>query len=80
MQIMKNYTKSMKVHMLLYKHGSVVTQNLVKTLQLHVQYMSIKVTIQYSNYSVVSLSHYSSSTVVILVLTVIGILVNSTPQ
>ena len=32
-----------------------------------------KVTIQYSNYSVVSFPHYSSSTVV---LTVIGVLVN----
>ena len=38
-----------------------------------------KVTIQYSNYSVASFPHYStcSSTVV---LTVIGVLVNSTPQ
>ena len=36
-----------------------------------------KVIIQYSNYSVVSFPHYSSSTVV---LTVISILVNSTPQ
>ena len=32
---------------------------------------------QYSNYSVVSFPHYSSSTVV---LTVIGVLVNSTPH
>ena len=49
---------------------------------MNIQYMSIKVsiqcsTVQYSNYSVVSFPHYSSSTVV---LTVIGVLVNSTPQ
>ena len=36
-----------------------------------------KVTIQYSNYSAVSFSHYCSLTVV---LTVIGVLVNRTPQ
>ena len=36
-----------------------------------------KVIIQYSNYSVVSFPHYSSSTVV---LTVIDVPVNSTPQ
>ena len=45
-------------------------------LQVHV-HIQYKVTIQYSNYSVVSFSYYSSSTVV---LTVIGIVVNSTPQ
>ena len=40
-------------------------------------YISIKVTIQYSNYSIVSYSNYSSS---IIVLTVIAVHVNWTPQ
>ena len=57
---------------------------IVKRFNLLYTYMytvpiKLKVTIQYSNYLVVSLSHYSSSTVV---LTVIGVhvLLNSIPQ
>ena len=49
-----------------------------KTLVFHtnIQYISIKVTIQYTNYSVV---HYGSSTVVLTVsLTVIAVLDNTT--
>ena len=46
---------------------------LIQHLQYIYVYINVKVTIQYSNYSVVSFPHYSSSTVV---LTVIGILVN----
>ena len=36
--------------------------------------MSVKVTIQYSNYSVVSFPHYNSSTVVLTVIAVLVIL------
>ena len=51
----------------------------VITHQAHTVYCICqqKGTIQYSNYLVVSLSHYSSSTAV---LTVIAVHVNSTPQ
>ena len=69
--------------MVRYKNYSIVQDvhgDFLLTYTVHVvQYMSIISlhTLHYSNYSVVSLSHYSSSTVV---LTVIGVLVNSTPQ
>ena len=67
------YTLYTIVNHCVYMYMPYIQHVLLAAEKAHVQFMSIEVTIQYSNYSVVSFPHYSSSTVVLIV---IGILVN----